>query len=205
MSSLKDATTVQLFISPKSVESGKIVKQLTSNPKIQLKANRNDDIQSLIQYLRDKRWKLEERYEIDIYNNENLKIPINSNLNELICENNSINLFYEILQPPATSLPETLPESSKIGTILQEMRELVASPPSTPSSLGSATTTAPMTGTEKVEQMYQMMLDRERSLFISVLENQAKWMTEMSNQMLTKCLEIQKENFEFNENRLKKN
>lgn len=40
----------------------------------------------------------------------------------------------------------------------------------------------------KIEALYREMLDRERDMFLTVLESQAKWMTEMHNRTINACM-----------------
>ena len=46
----------------------------------------------------------------------------------------------------------------------------------------------------RVESLYREMLDRERDMFMSILDSQAKWMSEMQSQMLNTCLALQSNN-----------
>ena len=43
----------------------------------------------------------------------------------------------------------------------------------------------------RVEAVYKEMLDREKDIFLSILDSQARWLCQMQNQMMTTCLSVQ--------------
>ena len=85
----------------------------------------------------------------------------------------------EILPVVTPPLPETKPVEC-----------LVPSP--------SNTLMIPMVNTmpsSSAESVYKEMLDRERDIFMSLLESQARWMSQMQTQMTNTCLALQENAF----------
>jgi hypothetical protein len=67
----------------------------------------------------------------------------------------------------------------------------MAESPSVDSAMIPFNDTIDRVGSNRVEAVYREMLDRERDIFMSILDNQAKWMTQIQSQMMSACLSIQ--------------
>jgi len=48
---------------------------------------------------------------------------------------------------------------------------------------------------QRIETIYKEMLDREKDLFMSILDSQARWLAQMQNQMVNTCLAVQEKAF----------
>lgn len=48
---------------------------------------------------------------------------------------------------------------------------------------------------QRIETIYKEMLDREKDLFMSILDSQARWLAQMQNQMVSTCLAVQEKAF----------
>ena len=103
-------------------------------------------------------------------------------------------------KPPTTSVVDditTAPPEMKNHEPLETppdpapMSALIL-PPAPPSTI----LTSPVTA-DRLETVYREMLDRERDIFMSMLDCQARWMSQMQTQMVNACIAVQENAFRY--------
>lgn len=212
-----EPAVLTLQVSPRNSASDQIVRNLGSNPKSIMRLMNTEPVSKLSEYL-VKKWKVEENnMSLFLYcrgskmlsedplsaymeSSVSVKVALEFDLVAIQnCEETTTASSTPVASPVSTPTPDeiVLPEAVAVPMIPSERkrpataRKSAIQPTQQVVSLHEAAPASPAAADGRVEQIYREMLDREKEIFMSIIDSQARWLSQVQSQMVSTCLAVQ--------------
>ena len=206
---------LSLQLSPRSNAADQVVRNAGSNPKSVMRLMNTEPVSKLSEYL-VRKWRLEENnFALSLYcrgskmqqedvlsvymeSSLSVKIPIEFDFFSSALEEAETASSTPVGSPDASPVTEetsalTAIEKPVVITTSERKRpkERSVNHNAQEESRSSCSPVKKQTSDGKIEQIYREMLDREKDIFMSILDSQARWLSQVQTQMVNTCLAAQ--------------